>query len=305
VPGELTIGGLGVARGYLGRPALTAEKFVPDPFGAQPGGRLYRTGDLARMLPDGRLLFLGRGDHQVKVRGFRIELGEIEAQLNADPRVAQGAVVAVSEGGGEARLVAYLVPAPSLGEGAEEGAGEDFAVESLRDALRRELPEYMIPTFLIPLDSMPLNPSGKIDRRALMERKLTGGAALGAAAEYVAPRSPVEQVLANMYGDLLSVQQVGVHDNFFALGGHSLLATQLMAWIRDDFEVELPLRSLFEAPTVAGLAAVLLADPDQREAVEEVAPLLLEIAEMSEDEVAMEMEKMTDVDESGEDGGAE
>ncbi|HEX8903903.1 MAG TPA: condensation domain-containing protein, partial [Longimicrobiaceae bacterium] len=237
VPGEMYVGGAGPARGYLGRAALTAEKFVPDPFSALPGARLYRSGDSARWTVDGRLEYLGRIDQQVKIRGFRIEPGEIEAALLAHPSVAEAAVVVRGEGD-RAELVAYLVSA----------AGAVDA-EALRSHLRGSLPDYMVPGAFVALDRLPLTTNGKLDVRALPAPE-------HAAAEerYVAPRNPTEEVLAGIWAEVLRVQRVGVHDDFFELGGHSLLATRVVARVREVFAVELPLRALFEGPTVEALA---------------------------------------------------
>ncbi len=234
VPGELLLGGT-MARGYLDRPDVTAEKFVPDAFSGIPGARLYRTGDLVRWLASGDLEFLGRIDQQVKIRGFRVELGEIEAVLAAHPAVAQAAVVAQRE---KARLVAYFVPA------GEVTAGE------LRDYLKERLPEFMVPSAFVTLQALPLNANGKVDRKALP----APDAALAADVEFVAPRTTTEELLAGLWASLLSVPRVGVHDNFFQLGGHSLLATQLVSRILETFGVKLPLRKVFERPTLAGLA---------------------------------------------------
>ncbi|HYH80510.1 MAG TPA: amino acid adenylation domain-containing protein, partial [Longimicrobium sp.] len=235
VPGELYIGGAGVARGYLGRPGLSAEKFVPDPFAAEPGARLYRTGDLARWRRDGTLDFLGRNDHQVKVRGFRIELGEIEAALRQAPGVGDCAVAAREDETGDQRLVAYVV-------------GEAEAA-ALREHLRRSLPEYMVPSAFVFLDALPLTPNGKLDRKALPAPELAP-----AEDRYVAPRTPVEEVLAEIWAEMLRLERVGVEESFFELGGHSLLATRVVSRVRELFGVELPLRALFEHRTVAELA---------------------------------------------------
>ncbi|MDZ7307315.1 MAG: amino acid adenylation domain-containing protein [candidate division KSB1 bacterium] len=241
VPGELCVGGVGLARGYLQRPDLTAEKFVPDPFSQARGARLYRTGDLVRYLPDGNLEFLGRIDSQVKVRGFRIELGEIEAVLSAHPAVRDVAVVVREDIAEDKRIVAYVVTRGS----------EEISAAEWRRYCREHLPEYMVPAVFVRLAAMPLSPSGKIDRRALPAPE-RGRRDL--AAEYVAPRTEVEAKLAALAAELLGVERVGIHDNFFELGGHSLLATQFMSRLRDEFAVEVPLRSLFEGPTVAELA---------------------------------------------------
>ena len=240
VAGELYVAGVGLSRGYLGRPDLTAEKMVPDPFSLAPGERLYRTGDLARSRPGGAIEFLRRQDHQVKVRGFRIEPGEIEAALESLSLVAQ-AVVLVRQLAGDSQLVAYVVPA----------GGHDPRPGDLRTALREALPEHMIPAAFVLLAALPVAPNGKLDRSALPEPELA------AELSPTAPRGPVEELLAGLWGDVLGLERVGVHDSFFELGGHSLLATRLISRVRAAFQVEIPLRRLFDAPTVAGLAAVI------------------------------------------------
>jgi amino acid adenylation domain-containing protein len=244
VPGELYLGGAGVARGYLGRPALTAERFVPDPFGpsagAEPGGRLYRTGDRVRWRPNGTLEFLGRLDQQLKLRGFRIEPGEIETVLGRHPAVRTAVVIAREDVPGDPRLVAYVVP---------EGGPLD--VRELRHFLEQRLPEYMVPAAILVLESVPLSPNGKLDRSALPP---PGGTEPGDREGYVPPRTPVEEILADIWATVLRLERVGIRDNFFALGGHSLLATQVVSRVRAAIGVELPLRALFEEPTVADLA---------------------------------------------------
>jgi amino acid adenylation domain-containing protein len=257
VPGELCVGGDGLARGYRGRPELTAERFVPNPFpsSTQGGERLYRTGDLARWRPDGSLEFLGRRDQQVKIRGFRVEPGEIEAVLARHPGVADVAVVVRDEPGGKA-LAAYVVP---------RGGGP--LPEDLREHARAALPEYMRPAWLIALPELPLNANDKVDRRALAAREVRAAAA---SAVYEPPRTPVEERLAAIWGEVLGVERVGVHDDFFALGGHSLLAIRALARISEEFGVDLPVRDLFAAPTVAGLAERLAAGPAPQQ--EEEAP---------------------------------
>jgi amino acid adenylation domain-containing protein len=245
-PGELHVGGIGVARGYLNRPELTAELFVPDPFGGEPGGRLYRTGDLVRYLSDGGdIEFLGRIDQQVKIRGFRVEPGEIETLLAARPDVRDAAVVVSQDAAGK-RLVACVVLDP----------GSPIAPSDLRAWLGERLPAPMVPAAFLVLDALPLTPNGKVDRRALtrLAAETTGGAA------FEAPRTPVEELLAGLWASVLGVDRVGLHDDFFALGGHSLLATQLVSRVRELFGVEIPLRALFEAPTLAGLAARIEAE---------------------------------------------
>ncbi|MES2936778.1 MAG: amino acid adenylation domain-containing protein [Pseudomonadota bacterium] len=241
VAGELCIGGVGLARGYLNRPELTALRFVPDPFAAG-GARMYRTGDLARWRDDGQLEFLGRLDTQVKIRGYRIELGEIEAALTALPAVREAAVLAREDQPGNKRLVAYVVPAARDADGG-------FDTAALRDHLLRTLPEYMVPAHIMVLDALPQTISRKIDHKALPAPDLHEGAEA-----HVAPRTALEQRLAAIWSEVLGVERVGAHDSFFQLGGHSLLVTRLMARLRDEVDVELPLRSLFEAPTLAAQA---------------------------------------------------
>jgi amino acid adenylation domain-containing protein len=243
VPGELCLGGEALARGYLNRPELTAERFVPDPFGGLGGSRLYRTGDRARWRSDGALELLGRMDRQVKVRGFRIELGEIEAVLSGHPAVREAAVTAPADASGDRRLVAYV--------SATEGGGP-LDVAALGVYLGSRLPSFMVPSTWVELAALPLTRTGKVDHKAL---PAPGAAAAGAA--YEAPRTAAEEMLAGIWGDLLRRERVGVHDNFFALGGHSLLATQVVSRLRDRLGVELPVRALFEQPTVAGLAGLL------------------------------------------------
>ncbi|HXU45610.1 MAG TPA: amino acid adenylation domain-containing protein, partial [Thermoanaerobaculia bacterium] len=249
VPGELAVAGAGLARGYLGRPELTAQRFAPSPFGEEPGARLYLSGDLARWLPGGELEYLGRIDGQVKIRGYRIELGEIEAALRGLPGIADAAVLARTEGQGasvgEPRLVAYVVFATGHG-----GEGVDLpALAALADALRERLPAYMIPSAFVPLASLPLTANGKLDRRALPAPESSG-----LARAYVAPRGPVEELIAEVWADVLGVERAGGSDNFFDLGGHSLLATQVASRLARAFGVELPLRDLFEAEDLAALA---------------------------------------------------
>jgi amino acid adenylation domain-containing protein len=237
--GELYIGGAGLARGYRGRPDLTAERFVPHP--DEPGARLYRTGDRARLLGDGRVAFLGRVDDQLKIRGYRVEPDEIAAALGAQPGVAACSVVARDDGG-ERRLVAYVVPA----------AGAALGREALATALRGSLPDYMVPATFVTLSALPLTISGKVDRAALPAPDATNTLRDG---DVVAPRTEVETELAAIVSSLLGVDEVSVQDNFFLLGGHSLLGTQLIVRVRDVFGVELSLRTLFDAPTIADLAA--------------------------------------------------
>ncbi|HYO72163.1 MAG TPA: amino acid adenylation domain-containing protein, partial [Archangium sp.] len=252
VAGELFIGGAGLARGYLGRPDATAERFVPDPFGGEPGARLYRTGDRARWLADGTVEFLGRVDFQVKLRGHRIELGEVEAALREQPEVREALATVREYGPGDQRLVAYVVsntPRPP-GEGRGEGAtGPGLDLSELRARLRHRLPEPMVPAAIVELPAFPLTPSGKVDRKAL---PMPG--ALQGSAGFIAPRTDTERKLAELWSRTLGVERVGVTDSFFELGGHSLLATQLVSRVRKEFGVELPLRAVFESPRLEELA---------------------------------------------------
>ncbi len=240
-PGELCIGGCGLARGYIDRPALTAEKFIPDPFSGETGARLYRSGDSARRLPDGRIEFLGRRDEQVKIRGFRIEPGEVEALLSAHPKIAQAAVVARQDMPGDRSLAAYVVMKQ----------GETCGVRELRRHLAARLPEYMMPSVFVQLDELPLTPSGKVNRRAL---PAPDEGRLEPETKFVAPRSAVEHKLAEFCSEVLGLPAVGVEDNFFELGGHSLHATQVISRVRNFFQVELNMRTFFETPTLAALA---------------------------------------------------
>jgi len=241
IAGELYIGGAGLARGYLKRPELTAESFVANPFDDDPDSRLYRTGDLCRWRADGNLEFLGRLDDQVKLRGFRIELGEIELAINAHSSVSQNVVLLREDLPGDKSLVAYLVSTP----------GVEVETRRVREHLQEKLPDYMVPSIFVALDKLPLTPSGKVDRRALpapdgVRPELESG--------YVAPRTNVEETLSEVWQELLGVDQVGIHDNFFELGGHSLVAIRVNARIASELQFNLSVRSLFEAPTIAGLA---------------------------------------------------
>jgi amino acid adenylation domain-containing protein len=269
VPGELYIGGMGVARGYYGKPDLTAERFVPDPFGMH-GERLYRSGDLCRFRHDGEIEFLGRRDAQVKVRGYRIEPGEIQSALGAHPSIAAAEVIVREDTPGDQRIVAYLVTR----NGAEPEANE------LRDLLRRTLPAFMVPSAFVHLAALPLTPAGKVDVRALPAPRSACGKS---EANEVLPVDPIEAELASICAELLGVPGMGVHDSFFELGGHSLLATRFIARIRDHFGVELPVRALFEDPTIAGVAmalrAVRTASGENLGRVQEALHLLENISE--------------------------
>ncbi len=248
VPGELCVGGICLSRGYLNRDDLTAGAFVDDPF--NPGERLYRTGDLVRRLPDGNIEYIGRLDHQIKLRGFRIEPGEIEALLDRLPEVSQSLVMVREDVPGQPRLVAYVLAA---GEGRAPAAGR------LIEYLRGELPEYMIPSAFVMLEAFPLTPNGKVDRARLPVPEAGGRAASAAGGE--APATPTEERLAQIWAEVLGLQRVGVSDDFFAIGGHSLLATRVVARVRDDFGVDIPLLSIFRTPTVAALAQQIDALP--------------------------------------------
>jgi amino acid adenylation domain-containing protein len=272
VPGELFIGGGGVARGYLNRAALTAEKFVADPSAGAPGARMYRTGDRVRWRADGTLAFMGRLDGQVKLRGYRIELGEVESELLRHPAVRAAAAVLRQDEPGDPRLVGYFVPKE----------GEEVSAAALRAHLRERLPEYMVPAAFVALDELPLTGSGKTDRRALPAPE----GAEEPAQEFVAPGNVVEDMVAEIWAEVLRREGVGVTRNFFEMGGHSLLATQVLVRIRETFEVEIPIRVFFQGPTIAGLARaiegagspVLAAMVDELEGLsaEEIEALLAE-----------------------------
>ncbi|KAG0038320.1 hypothetical protein BGZ83_003119, partial [Gryganskiella cystojenkinii] len=242
VVGELYIAGLGVAIGYLHLPELTAERFLPDPFAKVQGARMFKTGDLVRYLPDGNLVFVDRNDNQVKIRGYRVELGEIEAHLVEHPQVREAVVLAVSGVGDDKRLVAYIVAEPD----------ESFA-QTLRDFLSSSLPDYMVPTAFVRMDAFPLNNNGKIDRRALPEPSSDSLVT----SDYIAPQGKLEIALAAVWSDLLRIDRVGRHDNFFMLGGHSLLAVRLITIVRSRLGADLKLHMLFSSPTLSGLARQL------------------------------------------------
>ena len=242
VPGELYIGGDSLARGYVGRAAMTADRFIPDPFSTRAGSRLYRTGDIARYLENGSVEFLGRKDNQVKIRGFRIEPGEIETLLRKNPQIKEAVVTVAEDDTGDKRLIAHLV---TQGESRPN---------DLRSELKQHLPEYMIPSAFNFVADLPLTPSGKIDRLTLA-KNVDWKHSLQRV--YVAPRTELEESLAEMWGEVLKLEKIGIHDNFFEIGGHSLLAAQLISRVRTVQQVELPLRTLFEDPTIAGLATAI------------------------------------------------
>ncbi|MCA9937364.1 MAG: amino acid adenylation domain-containing protein [Anaerolineales bacterium] len=277
VPGELCIGGASLARGYLNNLELTERRFIPHPFDPRPGARLYRTGDHARYLPDGNVEFLGRVDHQVKIRGFRIELGEIEAVLTQHALV-QDVVVTAQENelNHDKQLVAYVVPATP-----------DLKTCDLQRYMEDRLPDYMVPARMMLLETFPLTSGGKIDRRNLPKPE-----DIDLSTHYVAPRHPVEELLASVWADVLGISQVGVNDDFFALGGHSLLATQIVSRIKGIFEIELPLRTLFETTTIASLAQALLTRESSPGQLEMIARLHQQVNALTEAEVAAMLQQM-------------
>jgi len=272
VPGELYIGGDGVSRGYLNHPAQTAERYLPNPYGP-PGSRMYKTGDLARYRLDGNLEYLGRIDHQVKIRGFRIEPGEIEAVLDGHDEISKSIVTARENANGAKQLVAYVVM-----------SRETFSLRELRNYIKERLPEYMIPSIFVRLDSLPYLPNSKVDRLSLPDPE--GGSGISEHT-YQAPQTPVAQVLASFWAGLLGVKRVGVSDNFFELGGHSLLAVQLISRIRELFLVELPLLTIFEAPTINLLSAVLTEHESQSGRTEKIAKILLGVQQKQVEETGI------------------
>jgi amino acid adenylation domain-containing protein len=299
VAGELCIGGANVSRGYLDRPELTADKFVPNYFSSEPGGRIYCTGDLARYASSGAIEFLGRIDSQVKIRGYRIELGEIETAINGHAGVRETVVIARKDEPGDKRLVAYVVPRlkdSAVDAGANEGAqAEELAgtlITELRRLLREKLPEHMMPSAFVLLEAVPLNANGKLNRRVLPEPRQS---LPELESDHVAPRTLTEELLAEIWAEVLKLEQIGVNDDFFQLGGHSLLATQVISSVRERFRIELPLHYLFEFSTVAGLASavddfartatatapsIITRDPDRR-----AEGLLATIDELSDEQV--------------------
>jgi amino acid adenylation domain-containing protein len=269
VTGRLLIGGAGVARGYVGEPELTAERFLADPF-ASDGARVYDTGDLARWLPDGTLEFMGRIDEQVKIRGYRVEPAEVEVALRSHPQVREAVVTVRSGTAADAQLIAYCVLDGTVGE------------RELRAHLADRVPGYMVPAAIVILDALPQTPSGKVDRLALPDPATRPS---GSDGEYIAPRTPMEEAVVAIWEHVLGLERVGVEDDFFALGGHSLLATQVVAQVRSDFAVELPLHSLFTCPTVASLAAEIVTLMGASEE-EETARLMAELEALTDEEAA-------------------
>ncbi|HEX2091286.1 MAG TPA: non-ribosomal peptide synthetase, partial [Longimicrobiaceae bacterium] len=259
VPGELYVGGGGVSRGYLGLPDLTAERFVPDPYGPDAGARLYRTGDRVRWLPDGSLEFVGRVDQQVKIRGFRVELGEIESLLTAQEGIEDAVVVAREDRPGSLRLVAYVVPEP----------GVTLPVPELRAALKSELPPYMVPAAWVTMDALPLTRNGKVDRRSLPAPEAAQAGEEGV--QRSAPQSEVERTIAEAWKEVLGVEEVGLDDNFFDLGGHSLLLARLRSRLEGKFPREVSVVVLFRYPTVRSLAEYLTRAEPEAAAVPETS----------------------------------
>lgn len=265
-PGELYIGGAGLAKGYLNRPELTAQHFIPHPFSDAPDARLYKTGDLARYLPDGQIAFLGRIDHQIKIRGYRIEPDEIISRLNQHPAVQISVVVAREDASGEKRLIAYIVPT----------SGRPVTARSLRETLMLYLPNYMVPALFVRLPALPMTPNGKVDRAALPAPDTTNTLRDG---DIVLPGTPTEQRLAEIMAPLLDLEQIGIDDNFFMLGGHSLLGTQIIMRIAATFGVTLTLLILFQSPTIRQLSAEI-----ERQ-------ILAKLEMMSEDEISRLLEQ--------------
>jgi acyl carrier protein len=272
VAGEIYVAGAGLARGYLGRAGLTAERFIPNPHGERAGERLYRTGDLGRYVKGWDIEYLGRVDQQVKIRGYRIELGEIKAVLEEHASVRECVVVMREGAGREKQLAAYAVAEP----------GEVVEASVLREHAKKRLPEYMVPTDYVEIECVPLTSNGKMNVSSLPEpeearAKYAGG--------YEAPRTAVEKMLAEIWSEVLEVEQVGVNDNFFDLGGHSLLLTRLASRIREVFEVNLPLRILFDAPTIAEMIEAITAWQIEQSDAAEISQMLEELKNLSPDEI--------------------
>lgn len=278
--GELYIGGVSLARGYVNRPDLTGEKFVPDPFSDSPGARLYRTGDVARYLPDGSIEFLGRRDHQVKIRGFRVELGEIESVLIQHAAVKEAIIVVREDTPGNKRLVAYVVADRENRPGAE----------GLRAYLKEKMPEYLVPSAYVIMDNLPLTPNGKVDRAALEVPSLPR---VDIDNDLVLARTPAEELVAQVWSSLLGVEKIGIYTNFFSIGGHSLLATQINFQLRKLFRIDLPLRSMFETPTIDGQVNAMARIWGGRETVEEIAWTYMQIEQLSDSDVEKMLERHT------------
>jgi amino acid adenylation domain-containing protein len=272
VVGDLSLGGLSLARGYVNKPALTAEKFRPNPFSTEPGARMYKTGDLARVLTSGDVEFLGRVDHQVKIRGFRVEIDEVEAVLAQSPLVQEAVVLARKDASGANSLVAYVVARD----------GELATTQRVREFLGERLPAYTIPSAIVLLDAMPLTPNGKVDRKALLVREPERSRG---ESEFVAPGTAAQKVVAGIWSQVLGIDRIGVNDNFFELGGHSLLATQIVVRLREIFQVDLPVGVLFEAPTIDSLLIRMAKAWDDPAILEDIAATVIEINQLSAEEV--------------------
>lgn len=278
VCGELYIAGEGLARGYHNRPELTAQKFIPNKFSHHPGASLYKTGDLARYLPDGNIAFVGRADNQVKIRGFRIELGEIEAVLSQHPAVAKAVVIAREDEPKNKRLVAYVIQNSSF---------PSLEISQLCDFLKQKLPQYMIPSAFVFLPKLPLLQNGKVDRRSLPKPDTNIVTFLDS---FVPPRNAIEEVLIGIWVNILRIERVGIYDNFFDLGGHSLLATQVISRIRETFKLDIPLRCLFESPTVAELSQKLIAYESKPGMTAKIAQIVKQLEGMSAEEAQQALE---------------
>jgi len=268
--GEIYLGGK-LARGYFKRPDLTAEKFIPHPFSQEPGARLYKTGDFGRLLPSGGIEFVGRVDDLVKVRGFRIELGEIAKTIRQHPEINDAFVLALDADSDRSRIVAYAVP----------NLRSTISATDLRSYVRKKLPDYMVPARFIFLDALPVSPNGKIDRKAL---PVPGRSRPELDVPYIAARSPVETELAKIWAEVLAIDRVGIHDNFFDLGGHSLAATRVISRVIQKCQLELPIKALFESPTVAEMALVITLNQTRKANQEELERMLSELGKMSEEE---------------------
>ena len=286
VAGDLYIGGEGVARGYYNKGDYTADRFVPDPFSLQPGSRLYKTGDLARFNPDGSIQYLGRNDFQVKLRGFRIELGDIESLLNNHPAVAQAVVIMREDSPGDQRLVAYYVTNP----------GATVSASELKAVVKEKLPQYMVPSAFVPMAEMVLTPNGKVDRKALPNLEGVGSQL---SQDFDMPRTPTEGAIAAIWSEVLRSSQVGRLDNFFELGGHSLLATQVISRIREDFQLEIPVRSLFTSPTIAGLASIIEQKQLDETGSEKLVEMLADLDQLSDEEVEALLASEEEIDDKG------
>jgi acyl-coenzyme A synthetase/AMP-(fatty) acid ligase/acyl carrier protein len=270
VPGELHIGGAGVARGYLNRDDLTAGQFIADPFSDKSGARLYKTGDLARYLPDGNIEFLGRIDDQVKIRGYRIELGEIEAVLARHPAIQSTSVVLREDTPGDKRIAAYLVARPQA----------SLDAIAVRKYLKQQLPEYMIPAAFVLIRELPLTPNGKVDRKAL---PIPDQDPRDQGRNQREPRTPAEEKIAAIWAELLRLDNVGIDENFFNLGGHSLLGMKVVARLQEVFHIAISLRQLFEFPTIAALAEVIVENQNKRLGDDDTEKLLDEVESLSDE----------------------